>query len=83
MFAKSKKYCSGSGSRSRFMLLCEVALGNIQKVELASWHYGDKSFDPLKPGCHSLKTSNSKYKPLPSASIYWKGMSVFLLHTIN
>jgi hypothetical protein len=70
MFAKSMHYCAGADSQ--FMLLCEVALGNVQKVELEQ--YGrSEPFEPLKPGSHSLKTSNSRWRPLPEASVNWKG----------
>ncbi len=54
------------------MLLCEVALGNVQDVILG--RYGENEpFEPLKPGSNSLKTVDSKWKPLPEASVSWKG----------
>jgi len=73
MFEKSMKYtASAESGQPRFALLCEVALGQVQDVETGYWVSQQQEI--LKPGKNSLKTSNSKWLPEPSADVFWKGM---------
>ncbi|KAJ6648044.1 Poly [ADP-ribose] polymerase tankyrase [Pseudolycoriella hygida] len=72
MFMKSQKY--SHGTNTKFMFLCEVALGTIHPVRLQHWAMPENK--PLPSNCHSLKTVDSKWEPDPSTTIILKGRKV-------
>jgi len=56
------------------MLLCEVALGVVQNVDLDS--ISDKPAI-LTKGFDSLKTCDAKFRPDPRLTLDWKGLYYF------
>ena len=67
-------YCSNdgqTGDSSKYMLLCEVALGKIQDVSV-SRIYGS-TYDTVDPEFNSFKTCDSEYEPDPGTTIFWNG----------
>lgn len=67
---KSQKY--SHGTNSKFMFLCEVALGCIHPIKL-HWQWPVTEKKPLPPNFHSVKTSDSKWEPDPYTTIVFKG----------
>lgn len=77
MFEKSAKYSETvEKGRPKYMLLCEVALGQIQDAETGYWVSQDNV--TLNPGKNSLKTSNSRWLPDPSVDVLWKGTLMYI-----
>ncbi|CAG7820200.1 unnamed protein product [Allacma fusca] len=71
MFTKSSHY-TGEGQR-QYLLLCEVALGNIHSVNT---HNMNEKMAKLPQGFHSLKTADSRYEPNTGATILWQNRFV-------
>lgn len=63
MFQKSYDYCSANGSRSYYMLLCEVALGNIVRINAHTDSPNEAD---------SIKVLGTQ-QPSPPYSISWQG----------
>ncbi|CAG2105984.1 unnamed protein product [Medioppia subpectinata] len=72
MFTKSQAYCYGTSDK--FMLLCEVSLGEVQEVRISD--LADDKPLTLANDKHSLKTSHARYIPDPQSTVYWKGRAV-------
>lgn len=53
----------------KYMLLCEVALGNIQNIQ-----YKDGKLSALSSGYHSIKTPKAVWTPEPAECVFWNGM---------
>ena len=69
MVSKSANYCHTSRTNSTgLMLLCEVALGNMNEK-----YYGDYHASNLPPGKHSTKAFGRMF---PDGGQEWRGLWV-------
>nr|XP_042896391.1 poly [ADP-ribose] polymerase tankyrase isoform X4 [Parasteatoda tepidariorum] len=76
MFTKSQKYCLQShSSKTKSILLCEVALGDIKEVDYNVVVDPTEKYDSVKAVGHR--------HPNPAQSIFWKGMTVPLGTPVN
>jgi len=75
MFEKSQNYAHAGGEcKSKFLLLCEVALGKVYDIDLqTAVSKAEERGEFLPKGFDSLKTSDSCYEPDPMTTIVWKG----------
>ncbi|XP_035216657.1 poly [ADP-ribose] polymerase tankyrase-like isoform X2 [Stegodyphus dumicola] len=75
MFTKSQKYClQNNSSNTKCILLCEVALGDVQEVNNLEVDASAK-YDSVKAVGHR--------QPDPAMSVYWQGMTIPLGTPIN
>ncbi|XP_054722688.1 LOW QUALITY PROTEIN: uncharacterized protein LOC129232581 [Uloborus diversus] len=69
MFTKSQKYCTEHHSTySKFILLCEVALGDVKEVDHSVVVDRTEKYDSIKAVGHK--------QPDPAKDVFWKGMTV-------